>query len=41
MLKLIARWFVNAAALLLVAYLYPGVHVASFLAGAPANVVNA
>jgi len=27
MLTLIARWIVNAAALLLVAYLYPGVHV--------------
>jgi putative membrane protein len=30
MLMLIARWIVNAAALLLVAYLYPGVQVASF-----------
>ena len=30
MLSLIARWIVNAAALLLVAYLYPGVVVASF-----------
>jgi putative membrane protein len=27
MLTLLARWIVNAAALLLVAYLYPGVHV--------------
>jgi putative membrane protein len=27
---LLARWIVNAAALLLVAYLYPGVQVASF-----------
>jgi putative membrane protein len=32
MLSLIARWIVNAAALLLVAYLYPGVQVTSFLA---------
>ena len=30
MLTLLARWIVNAAALLLVAYLYPGVHVAGF-----------
>jgi len=30
MLTLIARWIVNAAALLLVAYLYPGVHVDGF-----------
>jgi putative membrane protein len=30
MLTLIARWIVNAAALLLVAYLYPGVQVAGF-----------
>jgi putative membrane protein len=30
MLTLIARWILNAAALLLVAYLYPGVHVESF-----------
>ena len=29
-MKLIARWFLLAAALLLVAYLYPGVTVASF-----------
>ncbi len=29
MLTLLARWIVNAAALLLVAYLYPGVQVAS------------
>jgi putative membrane protein len=29
-LTLIARWIVNAAALLLVAYLYPGVHLAGF-----------
>ena len=31
MLTLIARWIVNAAALLLVAYLYPGVHVDGFI----------
>jgi putative membrane protein len=30
MLMLIARWIVNAAALLLVAYIYPGVHVSDF-----------
>ena len=30
MLMLLARWIVNAAALLLVAYIYPGVHVDSF-----------
>ena len=30
MLTLLARWIVNAAALLLVAYLYPGVQVAGF-----------
>ena len=29
MLTLLARWIVNAAALLLVAYLYPGVQLAS------------
>jgi len=27
MLSLLLRWIVNAGALLLVAYLYPGVHV--------------
>ena len=32
MLTLLARWIVNAAALLLVAYLYPGVQVTSFFA---------
>jgi putative membrane protein len=32
MLKLIVRWLLLAAALLLVAYLYPGVTVASFWA---------
>lgn len=31
MLTLIARWIVNAAALLLVAYLYPGVQVEGFM----------
>ncbi len=45
MLTLLARWIVNAAALLLVAYLYPGVHVESFLAAALAalalGLVNA
>ena len=39
MLTLIARWIVNAAALLLVAYLYPGVAVESFLAAAIAALV--
>ena len=29
---LLARWLVNAAALLLVAYIYPGVQVESFIA---------
>ena len=32
MLTLLARWILNAAALLLVAYLYPGVSVESFFA---------
>jgi putative membrane protein len=45
MLTLLARWIVNAAALLLVAYLYPGVHVESFFAAAVAalalGLVNA
>jgi putative membrane protein len=45
MLTLLARWIVNAAALLLVAYLYPGVQVASFFAAAVAalalGLVNA
>ena len=31
MLSLIARWIVNAGALLLVAYLYPGVGVQYFV----------
>src|SRR5205823_324113 len=33
MLSLLARWIVNAGALLLVAYLYPGVHVRDFYPG--------
>ena len=45
MLSLLARWILNAAALLLVAYLYPGVRVESFLAAAIAalalGLVNA
>ena len=39
MLMLLARWVVNAAALLLVAYLYPGVHVESFFAALIAALV--
>ena len=39
MLMLLARWVVNAAALLLVAYLYPGVHVESFVAALLAALV--
>jgi len=39
MLHLIARWIVNAAALMLVAYLYPGVAVASFGAALVAALV--
>ena len=39
MLMLLARWLVNAAALLLVAYIYPGVHVESFLAALIAALV--
>ena len=39
MLSLLARWIVNAAALLLVAYVYPGVHVESFFAAAVAALV--
>jgi putative membrane protein len=39
MLSLLARWILNAAALLLVAYLYPGVTVTSFLAAAVAALV--
>lgn len=45
MLTLLARWIVNAAALLLVAYLYPGVRVEGLLAAAIAalglGLVNA
>ena len=36
---LIARWIVNAAALMLVAYLYPGVVVTSFVAALIAALV--
>jgi putative membrane protein len=39
MLMLLARWMVNAAALLLVAYLYPGVQVESFVAALLAALV--
>lgn len=39
MLKLIVRWFLLAAALLLVAYLYPGVQVQSFGAAMVAALV--
>ena len=39
MLSLLARWLLNAAALLLVAYLYPGVSVASFFAAMIAALV--
>jgi len=39
MLTLIARWIINAAALLLVAYLYTGVQVDDFLAAAIAALV--
>ena len=39
MLKLIVRWLLLAAALLLVAYLYPGVSVASFGAAMVAALV--
>ena len=39
MLNLIARWIINAAALLLVAYLYPGVTVADFWAAMIAALV--
>ena len=39
MMTLLARWIVNAAALLLVAYLYPGVNVESFFAAAIAALV--
>jgi putative membrane protein len=39
MIYLLARWAVNAAALLLVAYLYPGVSVASFFAALVAALI--
>ena len=39
MLSLLVRWIVNAAALLLVAYLYPGVQVENFFAAAVAALV--
>lgn len=39
MLALLLRWIINAAALLLVAYLYPGVTVASFGAAMIAALV--
>jgi len=39
MLYLLARWIVNAAALMLVAYLYPGVTVTSFGAALMAALV--
>jgi len=39
MLSLLLRWIVNAGALLLVAYLYPGVHVQDFLAALVAALV--
>jgi putative membrane protein len=39
MAMLLARWIVNAAALMLVAYLYPGVHVGSFVAALIAALV--
>lgn len=45
MLTLLARWIVNAAALLLVAYLYPGVQVEGFgralIAALALGLVNA
>jgi putative membrane protein len=39
MLLLLARWLVNALALMLVGYLYPGVHVDSFVAALLAALV--
>jgi putative membrane protein len=39
MLSLIARWILNAAALLLVDWIYPGVHLESFFAAAMAALV--
>ena len=39
MLMLLARWIVNAAALVLVAYVYPGVQIESFTAALFAALV--
>jgi len=39
MLALLARWALNAAALLLVAYLYPGVRIESFFTALMAALV--
>ena len=39
MITLLARWIVNAAALLLVAYFYPGVHVDDFVSALIAALV--
>jgi putative membrane protein len=39
MIPLLARWLLNAGALLLVAYLYPGVQVNDFLAALVAALV--
>ena len=39
MLNLLARWIINAAALVLVAYIYPGVSVDSFFAALVAALV--
>ena len=39
MLALLARWAINAAALLLVAYLFPGVKIESFVAALMAALV--
>lgn len=39
MLMLLARWVINAAALLLVAYLYPGVQVEGFVPALAAALV--
>lgn len=39
MLTLVARWIINAAALLLVAYVYPGVMVETFFAALIAALV--
>jgi len=39
MIRILVHWLVNAAALLLVAYLYPGVHVESLPAALAAALV--